>query len=273
MIKDLYLTLRVSPDASDEEIKKSFRAIAFRSHPDRNQTRPDAEERFKEANYAYSILGNSDKRRRYDLYREFMLSSTRFGLAPNTAQEKLLEDLFLNSSLPGFKQGFPWDLETLSQMHPLFDFSRTSAVFINRVYKVLSKEEEKDKSFFSRLRTASSSVIKEADESFRPFLHRTQVHRKKRKKRFRGRAAHSRGNTTPQWQDGDIECPLELTREEASNGARTTVSYLQDSSRTEVVVNVPPGVREGTRLKVMNKGNLVSGGSVRGDLYLRVSIK
>jgi len=272
MLKDLYLTLRVSPDASDEDIKKSFRRIAFRSHPDRNQERPDAEERFKEANYAYSILGNSEKRHRYDLYRDFMLTSVRFGLAPSKDQEKLLEDLFLNSSFPGLTQGFPWNLDSLAELHPLFDFSRTSVVFLNRIHKIITQEESRDKTIFSRFRTVSSSVFKEAGESFLPFVDRTQAHRRKKRKRFRGRDGEAPRNATDPRQNGDIEWPLRLTDQEANHGTQATVTYTQDSKWKHLVVNVPPGVRDGMYLKVLNKGNWTSAISSRGDLYLRISI-
>jgi len=66
--KDYYHTLGVSRDASAEEIKKAYRKMAMQHHPDRNHDRPEAEEKFKEASEAYSVLGNSEKRSIYDQY-------------------------------------------------------------------------------------------------------------------------------------------------------------------------------------------------------------
>jgi len=66
--KDLYDILGVNRDASDEEIKKSYRKLAMKFHPDRNPDSKDAEEKFKEAKGAYEILSDPDKRRAYDSY-------------------------------------------------------------------------------------------------------------------------------------------------------------------------------------------------------------
>ncbi|MBN1850622.1 MAG: J domain-containing protein [Deltaproteobacteria bacterium] len=67
MQKDLYLILEISRDASAEEIKKSYRRLALKYHPDTQNGGDEAGERFKEISEAYSILGNQDKRRVYDL--------------------------------------------------------------------------------------------------------------------------------------------------------------------------------------------------------------
>ena len=66
--KDLYDILGVNRDASDEDIKKSYRKLAMKFHPDRNPDSKDAEEKFKEAKGAYEILSDPEKRRAYDAY-------------------------------------------------------------------------------------------------------------------------------------------------------------------------------------------------------------
>jgi molecular chaperone DnaJ len=66
--KDYYQVLGVSRTASAEEIKKAYRKFALQHHPDRNRDNPAAEEKFKEASEAYSVLGNSEKRQIYDQY-------------------------------------------------------------------------------------------------------------------------------------------------------------------------------------------------------------
>ncbi|MEW6545345.1 MAG: J domain-containing protein [Bacillota bacterium] len=64
--KDYYRILGVSRDASDEEIKKAYRRLARKYHPDVNPGDKAAEEKFKEINEAYAVLSDSERRRRYD---------------------------------------------------------------------------------------------------------------------------------------------------------------------------------------------------------------
>ncbi len=66
--RDLYEVLGVNKDASDDDIKKAYRKLAMKFHPDRNPDNPKAEESFKEAKYAYEILSDSQKRAAYDQY-------------------------------------------------------------------------------------------------------------------------------------------------------------------------------------------------------------
>ena len=65
---DLYSTLGLTKSATAEEIKKAYRNLAFKYHPDRNPGDAAAEEKFKQINSAYSVLGDETKRRQYDAY-------------------------------------------------------------------------------------------------------------------------------------------------------------------------------------------------------------
>lgn len=61
-----YEILGVSREASDEEIKKAYRKLVFEHHPDRNPHKKDADERIREINVAYEIVGDPEKRKTYD---------------------------------------------------------------------------------------------------------------------------------------------------------------------------------------------------------------
>ena len=66
--KDFYEILEVSKSASDDELKKSYRKLAMKYHPDRNKDSKSAEKKFKEVSGAYEILKDSQKRAAYDQY-------------------------------------------------------------------------------------------------------------------------------------------------------------------------------------------------------------
>ena len=67
--KDYYQILEVGRNASEDEIKKSYRQLALKYHPDRNPGDKAAEEKFKEASEAYEVLHDPEKRRLYDQVR------------------------------------------------------------------------------------------------------------------------------------------------------------------------------------------------------------
>lgn len=69
MGKDYYKTLGIIKGASDEDIKKSYRKLALKFHPDKNKT-PGSEEKFKEIAEAYEVLSDKKKREIYDRYGE-----------------------------------------------------------------------------------------------------------------------------------------------------------------------------------------------------------
>ncbi len=70
MAKDYYGTLGVKKDASAEEIKKAYRKLALKYHPDKNPDDKKAEEKFKEITEAYAVLSDAEKRKQYDQFGE-----------------------------------------------------------------------------------------------------------------------------------------------------------------------------------------------------------
>src|SRR3954469_1854284 len=68
--KDYYAVLGVSASASQDEIKKQYRKLAAKHHPDKNQGDPKAADRFKEISEAYQVIGDEEKRKQYDQMRQ-----------------------------------------------------------------------------------------------------------------------------------------------------------------------------------------------------------
>src|SRR5882724_6521972 len=66
--RDYYEVLEIKKDASEAEIKKAYRKLAVKFHPDKNPNNKEAEESFKELGEAYGILSDQEKRKKYDAY-------------------------------------------------------------------------------------------------------------------------------------------------------------------------------------------------------------
>src|SRR6266496_6481250 len=95
--RDYYEVLGVSRTASDQEIKSAYRRLAVRYHPDKNPNDASAEEKFKEAAEAYSILADAEQRRRYDRFGHAGVSGTgapSWGAPGFGGIEDILGDLF-----------------------------------------------------------------------------------------------------------------------------------------------------------------------------------
>ncbi|GHQ21022.1 DnaJ C-terminal domain-containing protein [Helicobacter pylori] len=120
MSKSLYQTLDVSENANQDEIKKSYRRLARKYHPDLNKTK-EAEEKFKEINAAYEILSDEEKRRQYDQFGDNMFGGQNFSdFARSRSASEDLDDIL--SSIFG-KGGFSQRFSQNSQGFSGFNFS------------------------------------------------------------------------------------------------------------------------------------------------------
>ncbi len=92
--RDYYEVLGVSKDASDLDLKKAFRSLARKYHPDKNPDDKDAEHLFKEVQEAYAVLSNPEQRRQYDMFGHESPSGSPFGPGGFQGVNINLDDLF-----------------------------------------------------------------------------------------------------------------------------------------------------------------------------------
>ena len=93
--RDYYEVLGVAKNATEEEIKKAYKRLAIKYHPDRNPDNKEAEEKFKEAAEAYEVLHDKEKRAKYDQFGHEGLN----GAAGFNGQGMNMEDIFSMADL------------------------------------------------------------------------------------------------------------------------------------------------------------------------------
>jgi curved DNA-binding protein CbpA len=100
---DYYVLLGLKPSASPQEIKRAYRQMVFRYHPDRNPGNDQAAEKFKQILDAYNILSDTDERAEYDAAMHPEEAEARAREKQKKADERRTEDTFRSGS--GFTQG------------------------------------------------------------------------------------------------------------------------------------------------------------------------
>jgi len=108
MAEDYYKTLGVARDAGPEDIKKAYRKLALKHHPDRNPGNKEAEERFKKISEAYAVLSDTEKRKQYDNFGSDTFSQryTQEDIFRDFDFEQILRDLGFGGLGSGTARGF-----------------------------------------------------------------------------------------------------------------------------------------------------------------------
>jgi molecular chaperone DnaJ len=260
--KDYYKVLGVKKDASKDEIKRAYRKLAQKYHPDANKNDEEAERRFKEVSEAHSVLSNDEKRKEYDEIRSLAGSGAPFGFRPGGPPGGVrvdIGDLFggagggvgdLFEEVFGFGQRRPvrgQDLET--EAHLSFEEALLGTTFeLADGTKVRVPPGVKDG---ARIKVSGKGGAAAAGASGDLYV---RVHVSPHP------LFKALGN-------GDVMVTVPVTFTEAALGAKVQVPTPDDP----VTVKIPSGTRTGRTLRVKGKGGPRPSGG-RGDLLVKVEV-
>ena len=262
MPRDYYEVLSVPKTAGQDEIKKAYRKMAFKYHPDKNKGDKDKEEKFKEASEAYQVLGDPKKREQYDRFGHSSFNG-RGGFQDvgdifSTFKDIFSDGFFGEGSFGGFG-GF----EDLFSSSSGFRGARKGADLYHKVE--LSLEEvltgvEKEVSFKgnSACSNCKGSGAKPGTQR-KTCSHcngRGQIVSQKGFFSFASACSHCRG------QGSILESPCGSCYGKGLVRKKRTLS-----------VKIPPGVASSTKLRLQGEGEPGPHGIPAGDFYLEVLLK
>jgi len=235
--KDYYQILGVSKDADENTIKKAYRNLAMKYHPDRNPGREkEANEKFKEINEAYEVLGDPEKRKQYDMFGTVGTGDIFSSPFTYSGFEEVVRDFS--------KGGLGFDF--LKDIFDSFEFSsrpgrmefRTRRPGRKTFHGYVSLENMLSDLFGTRVRGGREYADMPFDDVFK----------------------QQRGNN-------DIHEHLTISPEKAKRGVR--MEYKRGGRKIEITI--PPGVKTGE--KVRYKGARLKLDGQPGDLYVHVTVK
>ncbi len=251
---DYYELLEVSKSADKGEIKKAYRKMAMKYHPDKNPDDKEAEEKFKAVNEAYQVLSDEEKRSIYDRYGKAGLEGhgQRGG---------------------GFSGGFD-------------DLSSIFEEMFGGGFGGGSSSRRRQRKTYNYNLDISVSVKLEFNEAIFGCKKEIKYKYKKACEPCKGTGAkdgkldtcgtcggHGQVHSRQGFMTFAQTCPTcggsgQSVKDSCSSCKGTGYDEVQDSFK----VDIPEGVNDGMRIRVSNKGNIAPDGS-RGDLYLQVAVK
>lgn len=263
MAKSLYETLEINENAAADEIKKAYRKLARKYHPDVNKD-PQAEEKFKEINAAYEVLSNPEKKQQYDQHGDSMFGGQNFhdfarNQGSNVDLDEILRQMFGGAGgfgRGGFSQGGfggfnQPDLDTNAQITVPFDVA------------IIGGKQ------FINLNSESFDIkVPEGIEDGQ------KIRAKGKGKSYQGQ----RGDLiikiniakSPDYErDGDtliktFDLPLKI----ALFGGKIEIKTIHK----DITLKVPQNTKQNQKFRVKELGVLNRKSGVKGDLYLKANI-
>ncbi len=252
--KDYYEVLGVGEDTPADKIKEAYRKLAFQYHPDKNPGDAGAVERMKEINEAYAVLSEPEKRQSYDRVRRQYGSSSAHDQFRQAYSE---EDIFRGSDI---NQIF----EEMARSFGVRGFEEIFRGVYGQGYRTFE---------FHRPGVFGKFIIFGAPGRARP---RPQASVPGPQGGILGKVAgyllkKALGLGDPVRAGKDVHNVIALDPDQASRGGK--MMYKDPRRGKEIVITMPPGLREGQKVRLKGMGAPARNGGPPGDLYLNVVLK
>ncbi len=246
---DYYELLEISKDANGNEIKKAYRKLAMKYHPDRNQGDKEAEEKFKLVNEAYQVLSDPQKKATYDRYGHEGLENNGFsGFSDMNMND--LNSIFESFFGGGFSSGF--GTKRSNQKYPLDTQSEVELEFYEAVFGC---EKDITYEYLTTCKKCNGSGDENGEKQVCPDCSgRGEVYYRQGFMTF-SQTCDRCGGSGSIVKNRCKECDGE--------------GFIQKNETT--TVKIPAGIDHGNRIRVSGKGNVLNGR--RGDLYVVVLVK
>ena len=256
--RDYYGILGIPRDATVADIKKAYRALALKCHPDRNSDDPQAEEKFKEASEAYAVLGNVEKRRIYDQYGAEGLRSGGGASDFSFFSDSIFSDFSdILGDLFGFGSFSPGSQQRQSRRpRKGKDLGLEVELTLEETFTGLEKEVEIEREVNCSDCDGTGSEPGKSPEACRHCGGTGSIRR--------SQGFFSVSSTCPTCQGSGHRI---------SHPCRKCSGRGRINENNKIKVSFPAGVDSGNRLRVVGEGETGSLGGSPGDLYLLVRVR
>ena len=261
--RDYYDVLGVDKSADATAIKKAYRKLAMKYHPDKNPGDKEAEEKFKEINEAYEVLSDETKRRNYDQFGHEGVNGQGFGGAGGFGGQgfggfdDIVGDIFGDMFGGGFSGGSRQRRrgpERGADIKQRVNISFEEAAFGKKVQVKINRSEECDQCHGSGAKPGTSKKTC-------PTCHGSGQVQSVQRTPF-GNIASTRTCSTCNGEGEVIDSPCSKCHGKGSIRKTKTIE-----------VDIPAGIDNGQMIKLGGQGELGTRGGPRGDLYIEVNVQ
>jgi curved DNA-binding protein len=281
--KDYYHILGVAKNASDEEIKKAYRKLAMKYHPDRNPNKKEAEERFKEINEAYAVLSDKEKRKQYDTFgaEGFQQRFSQEDIFRGFDFDEILSSLFRGRGRRDFRFGGQSGVDFgdfFGRPGGYQDAGRMSQRGEDIVYEMAISLEEAASGGEKRISYRKNGRLEEVSVKIPRGIPSGK------KLRLAGKGKEGRHGGPPgdlylqvtvrehplfSQEGDDLIVEKEINFSEAVLGTTIEVPTLEGMKK----VKVPPGTQSHTKMRLKGLGMPHFQGEGKGDEYVKVIVR